>query len=170
MGQLAARPKRPGGCRHGVHCHSVSNAPNRHARARVAVQAAWGGTLRPEWQCVAHCHSVSNAPNRHARARVAVCLVRSGASGSATHTAHPRRPPNPQELHRRRDALRSYRAPDRVRSGPFAGGEVSICWREAFSASQADLSCAADDMTRTEKTQGKSKSRGTFPPCAACYG
>ena len=45
-----------------VHCHSVSNAPKRHAQARVAVWVGADGTPRHEWQCAVHCHSISNAP------------------------------------------------------------------------------------------------------------
>ena len=55
------------------HCHSVVNVP------RVA--------LRAEWQCVSHCHPASSVPKRYDQGRVAVRPVRSGASGSASHTA-----------------------------------------------------------------------------------
>ena len=44
------------------------------------------GTPRPEWQCHPHCHMASSVPKRYAQARVAVRSVRSGSSGSATHT------------------------------------------------------------------------------------
>ena len=55
------------------HCHSVVNVRS--------------GTLRGEWQCSAHCHPASSVPKRCDQGRVAVRPVRSGASGSASHTA-----------------------------------------------------------------------------------
>ena len=39
------------------HCHSVSNAPNRHARGASGSAL---GTLRAEWKCSSHCHSALN--------------------------------------------------------------------------------------------------------------
>ena len=59
--------------RHAVHCHSVVNVRD--------------GTFRVEWQCRPHCHSASSVPYRYDQGRVAVRPVRSGSSGSATHTA-----------------------------------------------------------------------------------
>ena len=55
------------------HCHPVVNVP------RVA--------LRGEWQCVSHCHPASSVPKRYDQGRVAVRSVRSGPSGSTSHTA-----------------------------------------------------------------------------------
>ncbi len=55
------------------HCHSVVNVRD--------------GTFRVEWQCRPHCHSASSVPHWYDQGRVAVRPVRSGASGSATHTA-----------------------------------------------------------------------------------
>ena len=55
------------------HCHSVVNVRS--------------GTLRGEWQCSAHCHPASSVPKRYDQGRVAVRPVRSGASGSTSHTA-----------------------------------------------------------------------------------
>ena len=75
--RLTARRTLPlGGERAGrraVHCHSIVNV--------------WGGTFRVEWQCRPHCHSASSVPHWYDQGRVAVRPVRSGASGSATHTA-----------------------------------------------------------------------------------
>ena len=76
-----------------VHCHSVSNVPNRCARGRVAVSTDAADAFKPEWQCASHCHSTVNVPNRHAQGRVAVRRTlplgieraesaRPGASGS----------------------------------------------------------------------------------------
>ena len=89
------------------HCHSMVNVLritfkaewqcNRYARGRVAVKGWDLGTLGAEWQCDVHCHSMVNVPrvafkaewqcDRYARGRVAVQSVRSGPSGSASHTA-----------------------------------------------------------------------------------
>ena len=55
------------------HCHTVVNVRD--------------DTLRGEWQCSAHCHPASSVPKRYDQGRVAVRPVRSGASGSASHTA-----------------------------------------------------------------------------------
>ena len=55
------------------HCHSVVNVRS--------------GTLGGEWQCSAHCHPASSVPKEYAQGRVAERPVRSGASGSASHTA-----------------------------------------------------------------------------------
>ena len=74
---LTARRTLPGGdertWERAVHCHSSVNV--------------WGGAFRGEWQCRPHCHSASSVLYRYDQGRVAVRPVRSGSSGSATHTA-----------------------------------------------------------------------------------
>ena len=86
----------------------------RTALVRSGPSGSASGTFRGEWQCNSHCHSVVSAlggmpytatrhracwaahrtlplggerTGRHVQGRVAVRPVRSGASGSATHTA-----------------------------------------------------------------------------------
>ena len=105
----SARSARPRGEWQCVsHCHSVSNAPNRHARGGSGSAL---GTPRAEWKCSSHCHSTLNVrggtfrgewqrdsvrwgPSGSAigavgalKGRVAVRLVRPGPSGSVVHTA-----------------------------------------------------------------------------------
>ena len=97
-GRVAVHPTLPlGGERTGrriPHCHSASSVPRRHDQGRVAVRPhchsavnVRDGTFKCEWQCVVHCHSTSSVPYWYAQGRVAVRSVRSGASGSASHTA-----------------------------------------------------------------------------------
>ena len=78
---LTARRTLPGGdertWERAVHCRSVVNVRD--------------GSFRGEWQCSLHCQTASSVPYRYDQGRVAVRQVRSGSSGSATHTATRRR-------------------------------------------------------------------------------
>ena len=51
------------------HCHSVSSAPNRHARG---ASGSAPGAPRAEWRCGSHCHSTVNARGGTPEGRVAV--------------------------------------------------------------------------------------------------